>query len=134
MNLYINYSETSTGGEPCPGQEGSYFKDHEPIYYNITYHYATFEKPKNTYGFKLEILKDIEKFSNLSEVFLAVVIYSSSSTFGRSEGHHAICAVTTTYREALNVLEDVENREGYNPWDGYFESLTSKKVFPVRLI
>ena len=87
------------------------------------------------------------------EYFVVYVIYSTGSTFGRSEGVHKIIDVLKNEEDA-NVIKDIieigakndsdrwheevqktikTTWDGYCSWKGYFERFTSCEVVPMVL-
>jgi hypothetical protein len=71
-------------------------------------------------------------------VCVVYVIYGSGSTFGCSQGHIDIIGVYETIQEADNVVKQINagtyNKDGYNSWEGYFESLEYADVWTGNIV
>ena len=138
--LYINYKETSEGGEICERSVGESFPDYEDEFRYTTYNYVTFNKPTPLTlwkEWKIITIREqtlYEQLKTCDKVYLAVVVYSTGDTFSHTEGMHEIIGAYPTRADAEKALEECDtNQDGYRPWEGYFERLTGKKVFKVDL-
>ncbi len=59
-------------------------------------------------------------------VYLVYVIYSTGSTFGRTEGAWSVVGAYPTIEEAAKIKKSIYDGtyKGYKAWEGYFERLT----------
>lgn len=124
--LYLEYNEKRTGGEPL--SEGPY-SEHADEFIEVSF-IRLHKEPSNLHFFRHSIEVDQRILdANLKQVYLAVVIYSTGSTFGYTEGAWYVVGVAPTYAIAEAMLGEALSEENkYKPWDGYFEKFMRTEI------
>lgn len=132
--IYIKVSDSTSGGEVCEGQEGSYVS-REDEYREYFYDYASKTKPEGAYSYGWDSLEVSPDLLSSCKIFLAIVEYYNGGSFVRTYGNHYILGAFSTRKEAEDILEEAtkEDSASYNPWIGYFEGLTGTKVIKLDL-
>lgn len=102
MELYLEYTENSYGGEICKGQENDAYPDHEDKRIDWKPTKLTTKK-KQTYN-----VETIQVEKELDTYYLVVVRYRSGNTFGSSSGNWCILELSESYERASRLKEYVE--------------------------
>ncbi len=102
MELYLEYTENSYGGEICAGQENYAYPDHEDAHIDWKPTKLTTKK-KQTYN-----VETIQVEKELDTYYLVVVRYSSGNTFGSTSGNWYILELSESYERASRLKEYIE--------------------------
>lgn len=131
--LYLAYHENRTGGEICEGQENESWPSHESSHTEVIFERLCRNQPCDRMFY--DSFEVDPALIPHSELFLAVVRYSSGDTFGNSEGNWHTAGVFKTRKEAAKHLEHITSDKytGCKPWEGYFESLEGTTVERLQI-
>jgi hypothetical protein len=126
LRLYFIYDEHRSGGESL--EPDNRWSSHADINIEVKFH--EFYRNPPTHRFFYDSKEVSEEIYNASRAYLAVVRYSTGSTFGNTYGAWHIVGIALTREDAEKMLKEaVEDEGGYKPWVGYFESLTDTEVY-----
>jgi hypothetical protein len=64
-------------------------------------------------------------------LYLAVIVYSDGSTFGRTDGHHYIVGAYPTRDDASAAANKAVTEADYKPWEGYFSRFQGTEVIAL---
>lgn len=125
--LYIYYSDYTSGGEVCEGQENDDWPNYEDEFHEFNLLGVSLQKDLSWF----KDTQDVDwNLGNGSEVFILVARYSSGCTFGSSYGHFNICGVFSSEEDLIKYQKFLESDEElykgrhiYRPWVGHFENL-----------
>lgn len=130
--LWLDYREEHSGGDVCEGETGPW-ASHEDAYIRTEFIRLHREQPKHKF-FNHSIEVD-ERLMNIDALYLAVVIYSTGSTFGHTEGAWHVVGLAPTYQVAEAMLDiALNNKDSYKPWEGYFERFTSADIHKLDVV
>ena len=133
--LYLGYSESTTGGGICEGDEEEDWPDYNDSYVDF--------EPEGLYTKKshaqctLEV--DFDPNNHINDfVYVVIVRYSDGDTFSQTNGNWHIEGVYLTKEEAKSVMSTInrEKKKGpeYRPWHGYFASLESVEIWSTKIL
>lgn len=132
LYYYLDYHESVSGGCYCDGEEGPYGMREDTI---KEVEFIQLRRKQNKSKFYDEPIEVDERLLPLPYLYLAVVIYSTGNTFGRTEGCWHIVGLAPTEKVAEAMIEFALNDpKGYKPWEGYFERLTTTEVYKLNVI
>jgi len=128
--IFLSYSESSSGGGICAGQENNSFPDREDEHIEFTPLGLYYTKGDSQETIDINFDPTIKK----DEVYMVVVRYYDGDTFGVTYGLWSIEGVFESQKEAENIKKSIENKtyespKGYNVWDGYFAGLESVNIW-----
>lgn len=129
--LYIEYTESESGGDPIDPEER--WTSYTDKYREVEFIRLHREVPKNRFFYdSIELVND--ELANLDKLYLAVIRYSTGSTFGHVEGCWHVVGVAPTYKIAEAMIKEAIEGEGYKPWEGYFEALTGDEIHTLEVV
>lgn len=144
LTLWVLWSEVTSGGERCEGQESDPWADHEPSYIDAHFKGAYIGKVPPTYGQhwsekseSFTIPKTEFEAEPRTQVYAAIAHYSDGDTFGSSHGHVYVGGVYGSYDRAVEKTKEFEaiSKGDYSvPWTGYFSSLESVSVETLQVL
>ena len=132
--VYVNYSETFTGGGKLPGEEGPFAsREDRHIDFQVKNVSLSPAHPYHVYNY-IEIPDPAPK-----HCYVVVVRYKSGDTFGNSYGNGCIEGVFIHQADAEKRQAELKNGKGrsihgYKAWEGYFERLESVDIHLVPLV
>lgn len=137
VRLYIEYNSTESGGEPDDPTDR--WTSHADTIKEVEFIRLHRQQPQHRFFYdSIEVSNpDLVK---LDKLYLAVVRYSTGSTFGHTEGEWFIVGVAPTYQIAEEMLKEATkpsvkgDYRNYKPWEGYFESLTDTEIHTMEVI
>jgi len=129
--IYVTYNESESGGDPIDPSDTwtSYTDKFREVEFLRLYR----EPPKDRFFYdSIQLVKD--ELADLDKLYLAVIRYSTGSTFGHVEGCWHIVGVAPTYKIAELMIEGALNGDGYKPWEGYFERYTDSEIHTLEVV
>lgn len=138
-SLYLDTTETSTGGHPESDDEWCH---HSDIVLSVTFNHVYRNKNSESFwgGSSFEVTEEVYR---ASRVYLAIVRYSDGGTFGRTVGYWEVMGAFKTEAEAVAMTTSIDKgtfktdyphlARPYMPWEGYFSGLQGTEVhsFPI---
>ena len=116
-NIYLYYEEDRTGGHDKPGQKGYLYKCREDEV--ITFDPISLQRthPECLYTETIKVEDDLYEKDAL---YMLVVRYSTSDTFGKTRGSWSIQGVFESKEKAIEHKKKIfaPDYEEYKPWEG----------------
>lgn len=143
LTLWVLWSETSSGGEVCEGQENDSWPSYEPTYIDAHLkgvYIGDVPPGGHRWSEKSEsftIPKTAFEAEPRTQVYAVIARYSDGNTFGSSYGHVWVGGVYGSYERAAEKVKELEacDKGDYSvPWTGYFNSLESLGVETLHII
>jgi hypothetical protein len=134
--LFLQYTESRSGGGISDGQEDEDWPSHDPEYTEIELGNLLLTERMTLNGDFIEAINfDPIKYIN-KPLYIIHVRYSTGNTFGRSNGWSAFPGCFASFEEASELEKQIRNKEyrGYCPWEGYFEYLESVDIVVKQLL
>lgn len=124
MKLYLLYDQTREGGDDT--------EDNEQI--TTYYRSAHLLPPPRSRGYHQSVeVSDV--VGRCEQVWLALVLYTTGDSFSCSSGNPHVLGVFETADLAAAATEKAEQGGDRSaPWDGYFNSLDSTDVIPLKVL
>lgn len=139
--LYIEYTEYTTGGEVCEGDEDSDWPNYDPKYTDFDISCVRLKKDS---WFHEKVETDFDR--NIGDkVYILVGRYTTGCTFGSSHGCFSFEGVYKTLEDLERKKKELNKQyqqylaksleyEDYKPWMGHFESLEEFQTFVKEII
>lgn len=137
-NLYLVYSDYSTGGEICEDMENdSWRPSFEPTYHDFRLLSAHHRQNSKEEQLPYDRHKEEISFDPKNKtIYVVLVRYGEGDTFSSSHGLGHIEGVYEHLGQAQKIATAIENKtyfskRGYLPWDCYFGGLENASVVPL---
>lgn len=124
---YLEYNETSEGGDVCKGQEGQPWPSYEDT--TIEFTPVALHCSRATLPGWLTEEFDVD-FKLKHSGFILIACYSSGDTFQYTSGHYAFLGLFRSRQEAEKFSESVDKLR----WNDYFGGFEDFEIYevPVR--
>ena len=123
--VYLTYTEHQEGGEVEDPDDRWSNRTDLVIDWTLT-GCELIQQPWPVYTERVEVNFDVKPGDGIWVVY---VRYGTGDTFGHTDGAWQIIGVYEHQDQASKIVKSIHdgtyNKDGYNCWDGYFESLQS---------
>ena len=138
--LHLTYTEYSTGGGVCAGQENDSWPDYEDEHVTFTPGQLFLDRANSgVWSESFEVPFEVERGDVLH---VLVVRYGTGDTFSHTDGRWAIMGASKDPKVVADLAKRCDNDsyngqeegvvsyyyDGYAPWRGYFESFQGTEI------